>query len=91
MDTTPDSAGWSELSSKELCANLAVLKLLKVETALDAGAAAALSSELEHAKRRRAPNSAMKAVLDLTAGPARLLPCAAETESLSIKCSMYRV
>ena len=38
---------------------MAVLKLLKVWTALDAGAAAALSSELEHAKRRRAPNNAM--------------------------------
>ena len=61
METTPDRAGWSALSSKELCANLAVLKLLKVWTALDAGAAAAASSELEHAKRRRALNNAMKA------------------------------
>lgn len=59
IGTTPERAGCSELSSKELCANLAVLKLLNVLTARDAGAAAALSSELEHARRRRAPSSAM--------------------------------
>lgn len=59
IGTTPERAGWSELSSKEFFANLAVLKLPNVLTARDAGAAAALSSELEHARRRRAPSSAM--------------------------------
>ena len=59
IGTTPERAGCSELSSKEFFANLAVLKLPNVLTARDAGAAAALSSELEHARRRRAPSSAM--------------------------------